>query len=83
MKCIFLLFLGFGLTAFGQTIERQLYVRYFKSLYPYEPAVVREQQLEEVTEWRTDQWQHDTLTKRTKFAQFRSDGRPTFYTLKP
>ena len=82
MKYIFFLFLGFGLTTFGQSIERQLYVRYFKSLYPYEPAVVREQHLEVVSEWRTDQWQHDTLTKRTKFAQFRPDGRPTFYTLK-
>lgn len=82
MKCIFFLFLGFGLSAFGQSIERQLYVRYFKSLYPYEPAMVREQQMEEVSEWRTDQWQHDTLTKRIKFAQFRSDGRPTFYSLK-
>lgn len=82
MKYTFFLFLGFGLSAFGQSIERQLYVRYFKSLYPYEPAVVRDQQMEEVSEWRTNQWQHDTLTKRTKFAQFRSDGRPTLYTVK-
>lgn len=82
MKCIFFLFLVFNCSAFGQSIDRQLYVRYFKSLYPYEPAVVREQQMEELSEWRIDQWQHDTLTKRTKFAQFRPDGRPTFYTLK-
>ena len=82
MKCFFILFLLVSSSVFGQSIERQLYVRYFKSLYPYEPAVVREQQMEEVSEWRTDQWQHDTLTKRTKFAQFRPDGRPTFYTLK-
>ena len=82
MKCFFILFLLVSSSVFGQSIERQLYVRYFKSLYPYEPAVVREQQMEEVSEWRTDQWQHDALTKRTKFAQFRPDGRPTFYTLK-
>lgn len=82
MKCFFILFLLVSSSVFGQSIERQLYVRYFKSLYPYEPAVVRQQQMEEVSEWRTDQWQHDTLTKRTKFAQFRLDGRPTFYTLK-
>jgi hypothetical protein len=82
MKYIFFLFLGFGLSAFGQSIERQLYVRYFKTLYPYEPAIVRDQQMEEISEWQTHRWQRDTLTKRTKFAQFRPDGRPTFYTLK-
>jgi hypothetical protein len=82
MKCFCIIFLIVSSSVFGQSIERQLYVRYFKPLYPYEPAVVREQHMEELSEWRTDQWQHDTLIKRTKFAQFRADGRPTFYALR-
>ncbi|MFY7990757.1 MAG: hypothetical protein ACOVO3_08480 [Fluviicola sp.] len=79
MKYFFILFLLVSSSVFGQSIERQLYTRYFKALFPYEPAMVREQKLEEITEWRTDQWQHVTLTKRTKLALFRADGRPTFY----
>lgn len=82
MKCFFIHFLLVSSAVFGQSIERQLYVRYFKALYPYETAIVREQQMEEISEWQTHQWQLDTLTKRTKFAQFLPDGRPTFYTLK-
>lgn len=77
MKCIFLLFLGFSLSTFSQSLERQLYTTYFKSLYLYEPAVIRKQKIESLTilssEFRKDSMTFSALKEK---AVFRKDGRP-------
>lgn len=78
MKTTSLLFLLFITSVgFGQSLERQLYTRYFKPLFNYEPAVIRKQKIESLTvqgsEYRKDSL---TFTAVKERVVFRKDGRP-------
>lgn len=72
--CFFSCLLIFS--TFAQPLERQLYERYFKALYSYEPAIVRENNISELIVWRTEKWENSSSKKKKIVVQFRKDGRP-------
>lgn len=78
MKKVFLLFLILiSNFSFSQTLERQLYTKYFKPCFVYEPAVIRKQHVE-VLEIQSSEYRKDSLTFTAlkEKAIFRKDGRP-------
>lgn len=77
MKSTILLFCLVVFTGFGQTINRQLYERYFKQLYTYEPAMVRENNIDSLEVFYSKKWGDETwLQGKKESISFREDGRP-------
>lgn len=83
MKLLFVLFTIVPLSCFAQSPERQVYLHYFKPLFAYVPALIRENKVQSlsthVSETRNNTVEFEGIKER---IEFREDGRPTLYTAK-
>lgn len=83
MKLLVVLFPFIAFSCFAQSPERQVYLHYFKPLYAYEPALIRENAIQSlsirISELRNNTVDFEGIKER---IDFREDGRPTMHVVK-